>query len=333
MKTLSQDQFKRSLNVSTNLFGVDETDYYVRKYGISLESECSIDTRIPIHIETEFFERSAKRIGDPVFGLTWVDFSCKFADSGVIERGKVCIDVYDTVIQGCRLLPYVSESILYKLVPYDSHHSKLIAHLDESCIYHQVDAALLLWITITRDEYSQRTIEPNRRDPDFVEVHLSHSCPVGYRSKYADAYQTDLKFNQELSGIVISNQFLNSRLRVELDSIKRAVQMEIALSDIKHGKRNLADAIYRSLLAMAPYSMPTREEIANHFNMSLRTLQRKLAESNTNFKEIADKTRRDKAFELMNRDVYSVSEITHLLGYSDLSAFNKAYNRWILSNS
>jgi AraC-like DNA-binding protein len=75
-------------------------------------------------------------------------------------------------------------------------------------------------------------------------------------------------------------------------------------------------------------SEPNQEEVADILNTSARTLQRKLGDSGTTFKKILDETRHALALAYMSTPQNSVNEVTHLLGFSCSSSFNRAFRRW-----
>jgi AraC-like DNA-binding protein len=62
--------------------------------------------------------------------------------------------------------------------------------------------------------------------------------------------------------------------------------------------------------------------------MSARTLQRKLGESGTTYKEILDDTRYALALAYLSAPRHSVSDVTYLLGFSAGSCFTRAFRRW-----
>ncbi|WP_210394611.1 AraC family transcriptional regulator ligand-binding domain-containing protein [Motiliproteus sediminis] len=71
-----------------------------------------------------------------------------------------------------------------------------------------------------------------------------------------------------------------------------------------------------------------RQQVARELNLSLRTLQRKLDQHGTHFQALYDQTRRDLALQMLHRGDRSFGEIGFQLGFSGLSAFQKAFKRW-----
>jgi len=68
--------------------------------------------------------------------------------------------------------------------------------------------------------------------------------------------------------------------------------------------------------------------IARLLSTSNRSLQRRLADSGYTFKTLLDETRYELARQYLSDSKISIDEISFLLGYSDNSAFVKAFKRW-----
>ncbi len=73
---------------------------------------------------------------------------------------------------------------------------------------------------------------------------------------------------------------------------------------------------------------PNIAGIARRVGMSARTLQRRLADADTSFKTLLDDVRSDLAREYLSRSAVDVTQVSFLLGYSELSAFDRAFRRW-----
>ncbi len=92
-----------------------------------------------------------------------------------------------------------------------------------------------------------------------------------------------------------------------------------------------ADIVTRVKVAITeelPSGRISEERIAEHLNMSQRSLQRKLQERHTSYRALLEETRRDLANRYMEDTRYRISEITYLLGFSDPSNFTRAFRRW-----
>lgn len=82
-------------------------------------------------------------------------------------------------------------------------------------------------------------------------------------------------------------------------------------------------------LAMNSYlGIQSLEDVASNFNITPRSLQRRLKEESTNFQQIADQVRKSLALHYLEKGKYQLKEISYILGYNELSAFSRAFKRW-----
>jgi AraC-like DNA-binding protein len=73
---------------------------------------------------------------------------------------------------------------------------------------------------------------------------------------------------------------------------------------------------------------PMLESIARRLAMSPRTLQRRLREEGTVFNDVLDAQRFEAAKSYLARGDIASREVAYLLGFSEQSAFNRAFKRW-----
>jgi AraC-like DNA-binding protein len=68
--------------------------------------------------------------------------------------------------------------------------------------------------------------------------------------------------------------------------------------------------------------------LAELLYISERSLQRRLTESGTSFRQLQEETRFDLARQLLHETQDSVTEIGFELGYSNPANFTRAFQRW-----
>lgn len=74
--------------------------------------------------------------------------------------------------------------------------------------------------------------------------------------------------------------------------------------------------------------VPSIEVVAHRLGMSSRTLRRRLDEEGTSFREAIDQTRADMARAYVRDHRVPLTEVSFLLGFSEPSAFHRAFKRW-----
>ena len=90
----------------------------------------------------------------------------------------------------------------------------------------------------------------------------------------------------------------------------------------------IADAVRRSVIEVMPRGEATLKVIATDLGVGERTLRRKLADEGTSFQVLVDEVRYDAARAYLDQRRLTTIEIALLLGFSDVSAFYRAFQRW-----
>ncbi|WP_162958403.1 AraC family transcriptional regulator [Nocardia yunnanensis] len=88
-----------------------------------------------------------------------------------------------------------------------------------------------------------------------------------------------------------------------------------------------AAARVRHLLLRNPAELPSLTEVARRLALSDRALHRRLADEHTSFRGVLDQVRQLLATELLEQGL-PAEAVARRLGYSDATAFDRAYRRW-----
>ena len=110
------------------------------------------------------------------------------------------------------------------------------------------------------------------------------------------------------------SRFLISHLEAELESLGADTPLEALVG--REISRSLSEGV------------PRMADIARRLAMSDRTLHRRLAVKKLSFKTLVDTTRRHVAENLLRTSRYTLTEVAFLTGFSEQSAFNRAFKRW-----
>lgn len=115
---------------------------------------------------------------------------------------------------------------------------------------------------------------------------------------------------------------VDSALGRYLDRYAEQVMEELS------GNDTLMEKIQRALFQDLNGGAGTLQGVSSSMGMSERTLQRRLAARGTSFAEVIDDFRKRLAQQLLEDSEVAVSEVAYLLGYSEPSAFRRAFKRW-----
>jgi AraC-like DNA-binding protein len=91
---------------------------------------------------------------------------------------------------------------------------------------------------------------------------------------------------------------------------------------------SLSDRVRQILMQEVPGGNPSLEWVASRLALSPRTLQRRLRDEGTTHVALLDDLRRDLAIGYLKEKRVPIGEIAFLLGFSEPSAFHRAFRRW-----
>ena len=94
------------------------------------------------------------------------------------------------------------------------------------------------------------------------------------------------------------------------------------------GSASLVDRIRAAVAADLPGREPSLAGVARRVALSPRSVQRRLAETGTSFGRVVDAVREERAKSLLASADVAVAEVSWLLGFSEQSAFTRAFRRW-----
>ena len=88
--------------------------------------------------------------------------------------------------------------------------------------------------------------------------------------------------------------------------------------------RKVRETIRKSLTA----EIPSVQNVARELTMSVRSLQQHLKQEGYSYRSLLREVRRDLAIEQLKRGKLSITDITFLAGFSDISVFSRNFKKW-----
>ena len=166
-----------------------------------------------------------------------------------------------------------------------------------------------------------------RRIP-ILRAQFSYPEPA-YSGEYRLMYCTELKFRAECTAITFAADYLALPVVQNERSAKDFLRTapESILVKYKNGS-SLSARIRRRLRQLMPGEVPDFESFAFELNMTPATMRRRLHEEGASFQEIKDQLRRDLAISYLSHSNRSVLDIALELGFSERSAFHRAFRKW-----
>jgi AraC-like DNA-binding protein len=160
-----------------------------------------------------------------------------------------------------------------------------------------------------------------------AEVRLTFPRPL-QTSEHARVFEVEPRFESRQAALVLPRAAWDLPLRAPdpglfslLDDHARRLAGSAAAED-------LPGQVRADVAAFLPGREPSLEALARRLGQSRRSVQRRLAESGTTFARLVAEVRHERAEALLAGRNVSVAEVSWLVGFSEQSAFTRAFRRW-----
>ncbi len=292
------------------------------KAGLDVAALDDASARYAVATTARLWRLAVAATGDPSVGLFISRFAreTNFHALGYsVVASRSLKDAFGRMVRYSRI---VSDSVQFRLEEQRTSY-RLVIEIPagpERPADEAIDAITALIVRLARWLHEDRSLNPlavalERRAPSPVEpfraffrAPVRFSAPANYLEFAKALVEAPLPSgNAELAHR--NDEVVRSYIeRVDDDGVTSRVQAMVA--------------------ERLPDGRPTQEAVARALGMSLRTLQRRLTEERTSFKEILRATRRELACTYVRQAKCSITEAAFLLGFTDTSSFCRAFKRW-----
>lgn len=159
-------------------------------------------------------------------------------------------------------------------------------------------------------------------------LEFNYAAPTSI-SEHRRIFGCELVFDQPHYAIVFPDDWLRQPL-IQPDPAMRELMLRLAdkqMLGLSRGDEVLAKA--RALIAkQLSEGELTLEQLAAQLDMSARTLQRKLKDEGLGYSQLLDSVRQALAERYLADPHLDLNDLAFLLGFSEQSAFQRAFKRW-----
>lgn len=165
---------------------------------------------------------------------------------------------------------------------------------------------------------------------DIFPRNVSFKHPSQDAHLFGKYFQCPVKFDAEENAI----QFDTADLEIPTVKADKHIQqylverMDEEIRGISLQVDTLLSEIQLLIKESLPSGIPSILHVAEHQGLSARTLKRRLNEKGKTFRELVQHVQQEEALALLKTSRQSISEIAFLTGFSEQSAFNRAFKRW-----
>lgn len=162
----------------------------------------------------------------------------------------------------------------------------------------------------------------------YVKVDLALPQPPS-KTRHEQFFGCPVTYGAEYSTVALSKASWHTKLVRRESGLAQVLERhaQVLMSRIRDEDLSMA-SVRTAIQGQLCGSPPKLEDVAKAIATSPRTLQRRLQEAQTSFKALVDEERGAAARIYLTDPQLANSEIAYLLGYSEASAFARAFRRW-----
>ncbi|MDO8861958.1 AraC family transcriptional regulator [Haliea sp. E1-2-M8] len=161
------------------------------------------------------------------------------------------------------------------------------------------------------------------------QVCFSHDSDQNARA-LQDFFQAPVKFSCADNRLFFDRSYLQERFHTSHNLLHEILVNAMKTYFVSEQAGNgFVDILCREIIRCGADESATLEKIAERLAISPRTLRRRLSSEGRSFQEVKNLARAKRAKYYLRRTAMPIAEIAYELGFSELSAFSRAFRSWV----
>ena len=289
---------------------------------LDIDALSDIDGRITHNQFCRLWQEFVSRSGNPCIGLSLIKFA-KPATYDVL--GYIAYSSSNVGEALVRLTQYIK--ILHLGTALTLEVNNQVAHVTHTLIEHLmptpaafdqwVIATLVQWIKLaTGTDWTPQQVRFEHIQPDSI-------------SLYQEFFRAPLMFKQPANELIFDADQLDLPIQEADNSLCEMLERyaQEKLSKLPHSKSFL-DNVRHIIIQKLGSGEISLAKIAKALGYAPRTLQRKLGDADVSYQQLLDEIRQELSIHYLGEGQIAISEVAFLLGFSEASAFHRAFRRW-----
>ncbi|MGD2055871.1 MAG: AraC family transcriptional regulator [Gammaproteobacteria bacterium] len=298
-----------------------DPDPLFRQSGIDIHRIFDPNARFPVVRMQRLWHLAVDKTGDPCFGLS---AAAQFQPAALQGLGLAWLasdtlrDALNRLVRFSRLISTATE---IQLADTGSGITLVVSPPAgwTEYVYASLDAAMAVFLRLCRltggNEIRPAGVTLVRpRPPCADRFDREFGAPVTYRA--------------EANTFVFHQSDVDATLPHANPELARINDQTVVNYLARFDRTSITMQVRKRIIDELPDGTPHQESIADALHVSLRSLQRRLKEEDTNYKKLLESTRQELAKQYLRQSHRSIGEITYLLGFSEPGNFTRAFKRW-----
>jgi len=279
--------------------------------------------RIPFGQHAELLDLAARATGNSCFGLELAASEIDPRDAGLLAYAALSSETFGEALHVVeRYLHVLNEAADVKSVRTPETVTQELQFFEKKASTWQAAEFSMAGIVRCARFLTGTHLRP-------IEVSFVHPRSLEIK-KFDKFFGCPVRFRAKRNSVVFSRRQLALPIATADERLLDILTgyCEEILAERKHKSPHLRHQIERIAAKLLSRGQVEARAVADELGISIRTLARRLYELGLTFAQIVDELRFDLAQKYLRDPTLALSEITFLLGYSDVSVFSRAFRRW-----
>lgn len=290
--------------------------------GLTLEEADDPTARLEVRTQIKILELIAEELQDELLGFR-LALTFDLREIGLVYYVMASSELLADALRNAeRYSGIVNEGVrLYLGLDRTTAILLDYVNVDRRLDRHQMEFLLVALVRICRQ------LTDSRLAVRQLKVrHSRANIPEEFKSFFAG----DIQFGADVDEIAFPTPVASLKIvgrDTYLNSLLRRYAEE-ALVDKTAKRPGIRGDVQETISQLLPHGRAEASEVARQLGMSSRTLSRKLRDEGEAFAGILNELRTALAKRYLRDHEFTVTEITWLLGYREVSSFTHAFKRW-----
>jgi AraC-like DNA-binding protein len=324
-----------TINLASIVYGLDaymrsrgaNADEALRRAGLEPEDLTDPDRRVPLIRYLELLEICADVLADQQFGLK---FGAQYEPrhAGVVGNIALASRTVGEALESLgRYLPTMVDATVHGVEVSDGLAFAYSYYIDPLMMsYRQKgDWAIAFACNLMRVGLG----DPRWTPQEVLVPHLADEAPAERRTR-SQVMGDNVRVGHPWAGIRFDAGLLERPMATADAMIEGLMRHygDLRLAALPQ-QRGEIEQLRREIARMLVKGHSGIGRLAQATGASVRTLQRRLKDADVNYSELQDDVRKTLALNLLENETLALAQIAFSLGYSEVSAFNHAFRRWV----
>ncbi|MBH48329.1 MAG: hypothetical protein CME71_09200 [Halobacteriovorax sp.] len=295
--------------------------------GVKRETVDDPEGKLSLEQISSFWRVASERLSDPLVGINMA----KLTPFGTYQTSDYLLSSSSTLREGLRKFVRFF-SLIHQELGVNGIESQLQYEFqvwqksEEDISRHSLEFEVALIF--------ERLRSVTQKNISLKQVKFMHQEPTNTAHIYSEYFGCPVSFAQSTNSIIFDKHYLelpcvdsDSNLADLLENNAKRILEKLPKFE-EHAQPMFLLKFNEKLKDELKEGRASIENMATCFGMSPRTLQRKLKHYDLSYSEILTNLRIELSKDMLSNPSLSLAEIAFLLGFSESSAFHRAFKQW-----